>query len=252
MKTIACYPLHYGLDYLAWSIRSVQDVVDEIHVFYTSEPSFGHGSGASNPDSHDALYDAAHRFANKQIHWHTIAARTEGQHRDMFLERARERGADLVLAVDADEVWDPKAAETALRYAYDHRSQRWLARFSNFFRSWRWQVYDQFRPVRIHDVRSGASGDSYFDEVSQPEPVLHFGYAQSVATVRYKWTCHGHQNELLPGWIDKFSTWNPEVTNLHPTSNGVWDRAYHTLPERLEKLNELMPDHPHRDLEIIP
>ena len=46
VKRIAFYALHYGREYLAWSVRSVQDAVDEIHVLYSDRPTFGHQTTA--------------------------------------------------------------------------------------------------------------------------------------------------------------------------------------------------------------
>ncbi len=254
MKVIACYPLHYGKDYLAWSIRCLQDVVDEIHIFYTSLPSFGHSSGQPCPDSRDELLAEANRFAKKPINWYEIHAGNEGQHRDHFLRLAEQRGADIMLPVDSDEVWDPIGLEVSLKHIFDTKvASRYLCRFANFWQSWKWQVHDQFRPVRAVDMRVPFDGSSdYFDELTQPSPIYHFGYAQREVIMRYKWTCHGHQSEMRPGWVEqKYMNWTPDTMDLHPTVNNLWDRAHPTEQSVWTKINELMTDHPYRELEII-
>ena len=101
---IAYYALHYGKEYLAYSIRSIQDAVDEIHILYTAKPSFGHGTDAVNPDTLVELEREAMRFATKPIIWHPGTWAQEGQHRDTIIEIAKQRGATVIATVDADEL----------------------------------------------------------------------------------------------------------------------------------------------------
>lgn len=154
-----------------------------------------------------------------------------------------------MLVVDADEIWDPQTAVQCLDYVKEKNcAGRWMANFANFFRSWKYMVHDHFTPIRIVDMRHPLTVDAMLE---QTHPVYHFGYAQCDAIMRYKWTIHGHQRELRPGWIDRFISWQPSDTDLHPTSIGLWDKAHETPPEILEKIRELMPDHPYADLEVI-
>jgi hypothetical protein len=254
MKRIACYALHYGAEYLAWSIRSVQDAVDEIHVFYTPVPSYGHWDpNSTNPDTEADLRREAHRFLHKPLIWHTINARTEGEHRDNMIRVAHEVGAEQYLVVDADEVWNPEAArETLDAVAQANRAGRWLARFANFWRSTKWMVHDHFMPIRVVDMRHSLQQDAYLTPEMQPLPVYHFGYAQTLRTMNYKLGCHGHKAEFKPGWYEnKFINWTPEATDLHPCVNNLWDRAHPTDPGTLTQVKKVLEGHPYLDLEII-
>jgi hypothetical protein len=252
---IACYALHYGKEYLAWSVRSIQDAVDEIHIFYSERPSYGFTEeSAVCPDTEEELRAEASRFATKPIQWHRVQASTEGEHRNHMHRLAKNRGAKLYLVVDSDEVWDPEGAKHTLDVVEaENRAGRWLARFQNFWRSFEWTVADGFRPIRVVDLRHPLTVDAYLDEAMQPAPVLHFGYAQSLALMRYKFTCHGHKAEFRPGWFEqKFCVWTPDGPHddLHPCVNNLW-RTEHTSPEVLAMLDRIMPDHPYRALRVI-
>lgn len=249
MKKVALYTLHYGKEYLAWSIRSVQDAVDAIIITYAPKPSFSFRGELPNPDSETDLRREAHRFAKKPIIWHTGHWNSEGRHREAGIQLARGQGAGLILVVDADEVWDPETASKCLAYAAgQNRAGRWMARFANFWRSWRWMVQDHFTPIRIVDLRHPLTIDAHLE---QDEPIFHFGYAQSEAVMRYKWTIHGHQAELRAGWIDKFIAWTPESTDLHPCVNNLWPRAVATPETVRSKLLTLMGDHPYAHVDVI-
>jgi hypothetical protein len=247
---VAYYALHYGKEYLAWSIRSIQDSVDKIIILYSPTPTFGHRGSLPNPDTEEELKREAHRFATKPIIWIKGRWGTEGQHRKHGLVVARQHGAKIILVVDADEVWDPDTARRCLeRVEHENRAGRWMARFANFFRSWKYVVHDQFMPIRIVDLRHALTVDAHLDP--QECPIYHFGYAQGDATMRYKWTTHGHQTELRPGWMDRFIGWKPDDEDLHPCVNNLWDRAHPTPDEITKKLQELMGDHPYADLDVI-
>ncbi len=245
----AYYALHYGCDYLPWSIRSIQDAVHEIHIFYVDRPSYGHSQGASCPDTRDALRAAAFGATDKPLHWHEgLSFHNEGQHRNHAMRTLKARGAHQVLVVDADEIWLPGAAKAAIDAATKaNRTGNWMARFVHFIRSTKYVVKDHFTPVRVIDLRHGGS------EVLPEglEPVMHFGYAQNEALIRYKWTCHGHQDELRPGWMDRFMNWTPETEDLHPVVNDLWRKAEPLDPELTKKLAVSLKGHPYLEMDVI-
>ena len=253
LKSVACYALHYGKEYLAWSIRSTQDAVDEVLVLYAAAPSFGHGGEVPCPETEEELLQEANRFATKPVRWHPGRWRSELEHRFAALAEARKAGADLVLVVDADELWAPGVAQTTLRSVYDaNRAGRWMASFRNFWRSFDWEVRDGFLPVRIVDLRHPLTFDANLRHDEQPEPVLHFGYAQSEQMVRYKWSCHGHQSELRPDWLEKkFLNWTPESTDLHPVARDLWKKAYPVSPHVQGLVGHLLADHPYYRQSLI-
>ena len=244
---IAYYTLHYGKEYLAWSIRSIQDSVDEIHMLYTKTPSFGHGTSLTCPDSEEELRYEAGRFANKPIIWHTGTWNNEGQHRTTIMDIAAQRNAKMILAVDADELWDPQTAKNALQKVEDYNAAgATRVRFVHFWRSFDWVCYDACMPERITDTRHSTQQKWNLDP--QNFPVLHFGYAQSEKLMDYKWHIHGHQSELRKDWwTTKFLQWQPGINDVHPTC----ERDFWT-PQKIEepllgKVKELLFDHPYFD-----
>ncbi len=246
----AYYALHYGLEYLPWSIRSVQDAVDELHVFYVGRPSYGHTQGAVCPESRDQLRDAAFGAATKPLHWHEgNHFRGEGAHREHAVTTLKNRGAHQILVVDADEVWLPGAAKAAIHAAtHANRTRNWQARFVHFIRSTKYAVTDHFTPVRVLDLRHAGGEEVLPDGI---DPVMHFGYAQCDAIIRYKWTCHGHQNELRGGWMERFMNWTPETTDLHPVINDFWKRGEPIDEDLAKKLAVALEGHPYLEREVI-
>lgn len=255
MKRIGIMAVHYGKDYLAWAARSLGEACDKVLVFYASKPTFGFSEGAICPETEEELHAEATRFC-KSVVWHRVpdGVYHESHHRTLMLDEAERCGAKLVAIADADEVWDPSTLRTVLASAEASNSAgRWLARFHNFWRSWKWTVTDEFRPVRIVDLRHPLNRDAYLWESAQPSPIYHFGYAQNLSIMRYKFTCHGHKAEFRPNWFErKFLPWTPsgDHLDLHPCVNHLW-RARPTSEEVLGALDELLADHPHRNLELI-
>jgi len=254
MKAIACYALHYGTEYLAWSIRSLQHAVDEVHVFYTSTPSYGFGTTLACPDTEQQLIEAAHRFIQVPIIWHRGQWFNEGQHKGEFARIGHKVGADLVVCCDADELWP--SVDGCLKIAYDaNNAGRWMADFHNFWRSFDWVILDHFTPIRILDLRHPLHIDSHLG-VNQPGRVFHFGYAQSLKTMEYKMAIHGHKAEFRRGWYEeKFLPWTPAtndvVTDTHPCVFNLWDKAHEAAPEVKEAVGHMLHDHPYLGVEVI-
>lgn len=254
MKRVGVMAVHYGKEYIAHAARSLAIVCDEVHVFYTPYPSFGFNEGAVCPDTEDELIFEARRFAPRLV-WRRVEGLVqEAHHRGLMTSTAERVGGTTMVIADADEVWYPSALETAVQHVEDSNSAgRWLAHFHNFWRSWEWTVRDAFKPIRIVDLRNSINVDRHLDWNSQPLPIYHFGYAQTLATMRYKFTCHGHKAEFKPGWFEKkFVPWTPDGdhTDLHPCVNNLWT-AERTDAETLVILDQLIPGHPHRHLKVI-
>jgi len=257
-KRIAVCALHYGAEYLPWAVRGVQDAVDEVHIFYSATPTYGFSDGSRCPESEMQLQEAACRFAKPgKVMWHRCSGfQNEGQHRDEMHMIAQACGAEAYLVFDADEVWDPAAAAATIENVVRHnRAGLWLALFANFWRSWKFMVHDGFRPVRVVDLRHPRGGaQAYLTEEDQPQPVFHFGYAQSLPIMKYKIGCHGHRHEWRADWWDsKFMPWraDAQTNDIHPVVFNLWPQAEPTPPHILAKLDELLPEHPNRGLDLI-
>jgi hypothetical protein len=253
MKSLAIYALHYGKEYLAWSIRSVQDVVDQILVMYSDRPSFGHPTDLLCPDTKEELLREAHRFLKDpcKLVWIDGLWGNESQHRTACDNYALAEGFDTAVLVDADEVWVPETLRKALEVASGRDERNLRIRFCHLWRSFRWFCDDVHMPIKITNLKK--TGEWYLGSVrDQPDPVYHFGCAFPAPVMAYKMAIHGHKAELRPGWMERFQAWTPgcPAVDLHPTCRDFW------TPKRLEgkdteNLDRLMGDHPYRYLDMI-
>lgn len=245
MKVIAMTPLHYGKHYLEYAIRSVMHHVDEHVIMYTPRPSYGFQTDLPCPDSTTELQDICAKFKHVKMLFGTW--RNEVTHRNEGLKECKRRGAEIMLAVDADEVYDKDHLDQVLGWlAKDSSAHQYrISGFNHLWRSFYWMCTDQQSPDRIYDLRGG--GDKLAVDYVHCR-VWHFGYAQPIETMRYKWSCHGHQRELRPGWLqDKFIDWKPGQTDVHPTNIGMWN------PESIQPsgMPQFMRNHPFWGLKRI-
>lgn len=253
---VALFVVHYGAEYLAWAIRSVQDAVDQIHIVYSDRPSFSYDTKVACPDTEEVLKKEAHRFLTKPLFWHRGRWPAEGAHRDAAMSIVAAAGAKQVVVVDSDELWDAETLSKQFLNAGTRPERNMLVPFVHFWRSFGWVCSDPSRPVRIINI--GRTGDWYLDP--QAIPVLHFGYAQSEAITRYKIAIHGHRAEWRPGWLtEKFLSWTPgsPMKDVHPTcgwNTSFNDYFWNPRPADAmikEVVGKLLYDHPYRDLGII-
>lgn len=233
-KVLAYYPLLYGKEYLRESILSIEPCVDKIIVVYTPQPSFGHSAADPCPETEDELKEIA-LSASDKVMWIKVSDGfwMESAHRQYIYSFSD--GYDLVLAVDADEVWDTDDLRRCLDEAMGIDAKYiQVAGFINFWRSFNHACYDHFQPVRITNLRS--NDESWQGVVSGK--VYHFSLAQNMDLIRWKWGVHGHKNEMRADFFDKLENWYPGIGDLHPTSIGLWnavDFDKHTMPEILKK-----------------
>lgn len=254
---VALYTLHYGKEYLAWSIRSIQDAVDEIIVLYSKTPSFGHKiSDLICPDTEEELYTEANRFLidKSKLKWISGNWGSEGVHREEGLTIARNAHAEIAVVVDADEIWHKETLVNCFNEIQINQkgtAGRWTANFCNFWKSFNHVMIDWFIPIRIIDFTSNFAEQAHM--TFQEHPVYHFGYAQSESIMKYKWTVHGHQSELLDGWMDKFLNWTETSQEkwFHPASRQLWEYPVAITPTDKKNVEGLLFDHPYKDLIII-
>lgn len=245
MKSIAYVALHYGKEYLAWAIRSIQDAVSEIHILYSDQPSFGFGTSLGCPDSEEELRREASRFTTIPVHWHKDRWPHEAAHRRFALDVAYDAGADRLLVLDADELWPPGAAKQMLEESYQHHEKDFLAKMKHFWRSFDWICHDPCLPVRI--INPKGSGTCYLADPKFPH-LLHFGYAQSAAITRYKESIHGHKSEWRGGWFEeKFAAWTPGcgMKDVHPTNHQNFWEPKPVSEEERGLVGVLLGDHPY-------
>ena len=221
MKIAAFTALHYGADYLPYAIRSVAPFVDEWLFAYSPVGSHGHKTSVRCPETEEQLRAAALRgLDGLPYQWWSDDWPHEGYQRDSVYNHT---DADLIIVVDADEVWQDGAVQTAIEHGKTMTVKHGRVPFVHFWRSFNFVCKDGAQPIRLLRPDMPNDGDYYADI----PPVLHFGYAQTEYIMTYKWFVHGHKPELRQGWYDRvFKYWTPESGphhDLHPTNVDFWN-----------------------------
>src|SRR5690606_17559311 len=142
---------------------------------------------------------------------------SEGEHRGDALRYAT--GADILLTLDADEVFEPDDIENTLKTVFDGKERHFSVNgFINFWKSFDHVLFDSFRPIRFTNLKNN-SGQG---EVLQR--IYHFSCAQNSEIIRFKWETSGHKAELFPDWMDKYFAWAEgcNIEWLHPASHQIW------------------------------
>ena len=238
MKIAAYIPLHYGKEYLHWSIKSVQDVVDKIVILYTPRPSYGFGTAMHCPDTKEELYEICR---TPKTVWCEGVWNDEGAHRGEVVRYASD--AQVILPIDSDEVWDTAVLQDCIKTVADSSVRNHLVSgFVHFWRSFNYACQDVWAPVRALNMRAPGG------QTTINGRVFHFGYAQCLKTVQYKIDIHGHKNEWRKDWFDHiYRGWPTRKTDLHPTTFNWWNAEPFdktTLPSDLKA-------HPYYGLDVI-
>lgn len=243
-KIIAYTALRYGKEYLGAAIQSVIDFVDEYHVLYALNPSHGTGSNLPCPETQDELRAIAEQTAGAKLHWHTGTWTQEGQQRESIYQLAPD--ADMILALDSDEVWTPQVLELVKgEMGYQGHSIKipLIHHWRSFYKA---ITDDPAAPDRV--IFPKATHPDWHLTASLETPLIHFGYAQAVKTVEYKIQIHGHHGEWRTDcdWLkDKYIA-NAQ-TDVHPCGH-QWKQVNDIDPAYMP---EFMKSHPNYRKVII-
>lgn len=233
MKVIAYTALHYGRDYLASAIRSVIDAVDEYHTIYTPVGSHGHRSERPCPETREELYEIARAASGSKFHWHEGTWAYEGQQRDTINTLVPD--ADVILVLDADEVWSEGLAGAMIQLAsLNPHIRRWRVPFVHYWRSFhRCVLHDPAFPERVIRPSADAGGATSPSTL----PIHHFGYAQRPEIVEYKQHVHGHRGEWRRDvdWFNERFMANAQH-DCHPVGSDYWN------PEAVDPFALGLPD----------
>lgn len=230
-KILGYTPLLYGKEYLRESLLSIRDHVDKHVILYTTQPSFGHGTESSCPDSEAEMKTIAEEVLGDKLIWIRGAWGQEGAHRGEILRYSG--GYDGILAIDADEVYCQKTLPTAIEMAMSSgKMYNGFGGYINFWRSFNHACYDGFTPIRFTNLRGESEGYAVV-----PCTVYHFSCAQRRDLMKFKTEIHGHKNEIRPNWLEEIY-FGDTMKDLHLTSIGLWDATPFDktqLPESLKK-----------------
>ena len=237
MKVASYSIIHYGKDYLDYAIQSIYDTVDSVFVFYTPHPSHGHKSNLPRLESRKEILKSISKQHFPKLIWIDCDQFwDEGPQRDFAVQTLIDKGADLITVLDYDEVWQDGQLQKCLDYVWqENKAQKWLMNMLHFYRSFDEACSDNMWPIRILDTRHN-EGTGYLSEFGK---VLHFGYATTDDTIHYKWTLHGHLNEMRTNWQqEKWLNYQKGITkDVHPTCENTWK------PEPFNKFD--LPDYMH-------
>lgn len=246
MKIVAYTALAYGACYLSYAIKAAIDDVDEWHIIYTPTGSHGHSSPESFTDTRAELYALAEHAAGSKLRWHDGQWGQENQQRGMIHEYVPD--ADLIVAIDYDEIMQPGLLASALDTAAVSSIKEWRLPFRHYYRSfYRCILHDPAYPTRI--VNPLGRGSATFET---DKAVNHFGYAIPPKLMREKWRVHGHKDELRKD-VDYFTDIYEanRQTDVHPVGSEYWN------PETVDPFAEdwlpkFMRRHPYAGMEAIP
>lgn len=246
VKVLAFMIAHYSGDYLKETLLSVRDHVDKMVVAYSRKPSQSHGDGTICPDTREYIYDTCVEILGDKLIWDEKELyHIEAEHRNVKYTYSSD--FDVVLTVDADEVMIgiPEAIEYAMNNPERHFG---IKGYVNFFRSFSWACYDDYRPCRIEVLNRANQNQNLECKMT----ILHFSCAQRREVMEYKYKNFGHSSEIRPNYLqDIFYAWYPgsEIRYLHAVSTGIWESAVfydkRTMPEYLKQ-------HKNYNLDLIP
>lgn len=247
---VAYCRVHYGLDYLAYVMRSALPYVDKFIVLYTPVPTFGHWTQTPCPDSQYDLMSLAYKtienlgMTGDKLAW----IENELQSLDTVLRHYPQ--ADIVLELDADEIIDPVMFEDIIvKYRQGALPlHQYTIPFLHHWRSFGW-VCRGGDSARLYLPQNPQSPYGTYPDA--PGAIHHMGYARSISDMRYKWELSVHKPELRFDWWDtKFLPWTPEAgpyEDLHPTMNNYWNAE----PYDRSGYPDFMRFHPYYNMAVI-
>ena len=246
MKTLGFMSILYGKEYLKESLLSIRDHVDKMVVAYTYNPSHGHVTNIKCPESVDEIHSICAEVLGSKLIWDERQSyQAENFHRAVAREYAS--GYDLILTIDADEVFEPTEVQNALKYAFENKQRYYgIKGYVNFWRCFDFACYDGFRPIRIENLRNHNSQQN----LECPLTIYHFSTAQSETITRYKYTAFGHANELKPNWLNgTFYAWDRtnQIKDLHCVAYNLWNAE----PFDKTKLPDFLKQHINYNKELI-
>lgn len=232
-------PIHYGIEYLKESLLSIKDHVDGMVISYTHKPSHGFKTILECPDKAEDIRKICEDVLGDKLIWDEAEFYgAEFQHRNVAKKYSQ--GFDLIISIDADEVFEPTEIEIALKYAYTNKERFYgIKGYLNFWRSFNWICLDYFRPFRIENLKRNNSDRN----TECPLTVYHFSTAQSRELIAYKYSCFWHSNEIRENYLTEiYDKWTPENNfgDLHPVSLNLWNAIKYDK----NKLPNFMHSHP--------
>lgn len=241
-RVLGFIPCHYGAEYLDACIKSMEPFVERIIIVYSDQGTQGARSHIPCPEKEEELKIIAESASDK-VEWYKDYFTRETDHRDYIMRFAA--GFDCIISLDTDEVFEPEDVPAAIEAAMNSTARYInIKGFKNFWRSFNHVCLDGFLPYRIINLHNQGGMDTVECRI------YHFGCAQDISIVRYKWLVSGHRNEIRANWIDDiYLAWTPEnnMQNLHCVAHNIWNAE----PYDKTTLPEVLKQHPNYNKDVI-
>jgi len=239
MKVLGFTSIHYGKEYLKESLLSVVNHVEAMVISYSRRPSHGQRLSQECPDKEEEIKAICDEVLGDKLIWISVDRYgSEAEHRNTRYTHAK--GYDLILTIDADEVYKEFDIPNALTFAMNNKERYFgINGYINFWRSFEYCCLDGFRPIRIENLNN----HNQLQNHNCPLIVYHFSTCQSEPILRYKMKAFGHASEIRSNWIDGiYYAWTPEndIQDVHPVAFGLWN----TIKFDKNSLPQYLKDHP--------
>lgn len=238
--------LHFGLPFLEYAMRSVEDVVDDYIVCYSPVANHGvSGNGLVCPETCEDLQTVAFdTIPYPRTRWFSHDQwRGEGE---QFKFAWPHTNADVIVKLDADEIWPPGLLADAIAHGIQQQSREIRVPLRHYWRSF-YKAFtgDPAAPGRIY-LREFDNGETTFTPYYERDRIHHYGYSLPIELMRYKWQTHGHSPEFRRDcdWFEDVYKANRQ-TDCHPVGSQYWMQTEDVVPPAF------LLDHPYAKLSVI-
>ncbi len=183
----ACY---YGKEYFKESLLSIRDHVDKMHIAYTSLPSHGFRHDIQCPDTELELKDIAQGVFGTDLIWESYEGfYCEAAHRNIRYKYSN--NYSIILSIDADEVFKEETIDKAIEFASNNKERYFgINGYINFWRSFSWCCKDDFRPIRLENIKNDNPNQNLNCEMG----IYHFSLCQNIETIKFKFKIFAYQS----------------------------------------------------------
>lgn len=244
-RVAAVICLHFGADFLPYAMRSLADVVDEFLVMYSPVANHGvYNPSLTCPESRDTLLEAAFATAPDRTRWFDCSSwNSEGE---QFKSAWPHTEADVIVKLDADEIWSPRLLEYAVGYGRLQEVREIRVSLVHYWRSFHKAfTHDPAAPGRIY-LREFAGGETTYVPPNEQGRIHHFGYCQNIRLMEYKIKTHGHSREFRKDvdWFKDVYLANRQY-DCHPIGSEYWMTPVDVIPP------DFILDHPYANLALV-
>lgn len=261
-SVVAVYVVHYGSDYLEYSLRSIYNFVDKIIISVGMFSWSYNGSKPIDPIFLNSIFSLPTKYPKVEV----ITGEWEKDEDQRNATISFVGGYDYYFLVDYDEIYADSDLIKLYEFVSCHKEiSVFCISFLNFWRGLGYLIQESNpSPVqrffkigrRFRFKRSCLSGYKKKTHVNVPENVckcFHLSYAKKSEEIKYKISTWMHVSEVRSDWFETvFMEWhnNKNMHNLYPLSGSadIWQQI-------IEFDKKLLPivlrEHPYYEMDVI-